>query len=146
MKFKPFVYKVSASESEKASNSYLMSVVALIAGLPLPVVNLIATLIFFLAYRRASYFVRWHCTQALLSQVSVIFFNSFAFWWTIDIFFGDRQIDNSYIAYMLTILLLNLMEFIATIIAAIRTRRGEHVEWYFIGPLTNLLCKPDHHE
>ncbi|MBY0486365.1 MAG: hypothetical protein K2P85_04130 [Flavobacteriaceae bacterium] len=44
-----FPYKPSDHESEKASNSYLMSLVALVAGLPLPIINLIATFFFFIA-------------------------------------------------------------------------------------------------
>ncbi|MDP1993761.1 MAG: hypothetical protein Q8K40_00805, partial [Ignavibacteria bacterium] len=59
---KPFTYKPDEYEAEKASNSYLMSMVALIAGLPLPIINLIATVIFYVGNRKGSYFVRWHCT------------------------------------------------------------------------------------
>lgn len=43
-----FPYQPSEDEAEKASNSYLMSLVALIVGLPLPIVNLLATLVFYL--------------------------------------------------------------------------------------------------
>ena len=35
----------------------------------------------------------------------------------------------------------NLIEFITTIYTAIQTRKGIHVEWWFYGPLTNLICK-----
>lgn len=48
-------------ELEAASNSYLMSLLVAMIGLPFPIVNLIATIIFFLANRRQTYFVRWHC-------------------------------------------------------------------------------------
>ena len=68
-------------EIEKASNSYLMSLIALMAGLPFPIINLLATLIFYLGNRKGTYFVRWHCTQALLSQLSLLFVNSYGFWW-----------------------------------------------------------------
>ena len=34
-----FAYKPSEHEREKASNGYLMSLVALIAGLPLPIIR-----------------------------------------------------------------------------------------------------------
>ena len=46
-----FIYEPSEHEAEKASNSYLMSFIALIAGLPLPIINLIATLIFYMGNR-----------------------------------------------------------------------------------------------
>jgi hypothetical protein len=136
-----FSYTPGEHEAEKASNSYLMSLIALIAGLPLPIINLIATLIFYIGNRKGTYFVRWHCTQALLSQFSMLFINSFGFWWTISIIFTDETITSKYIAYLITAFIFNLTEFIATIYTAIQTRKGIHVEWWFYGSLTNLICK-----
>lgn len=72
---KEFQYTPMESETEKASNSYLMSVIAMIAGMPLPIINLIATLVFWSTNRRGTYFVRWHCTQALLSQIILVLMN-----------------------------------------------------------------------
>ena len=46
-----FTYEPEEHETEKASNSYLMSLIAIIAGIPLPIINLIATLIFYLGNR-----------------------------------------------------------------------------------------------
>ena len=138
---KKFSYEPGEHEAEKASNSYLMSLIALIAGLPLPIINLIATIIFYLGNRKGTYFVRWHCTQALLSQLSMLFINSFGFWWTISIIFTEENISNKYIAYIIAALIFNLSEFIATIYTAIQTRKGIHVQWWFYGNLTNLICK-----
>lgn len=135
-------YKPNDHEAETASNSYLMSLVVLIVGLPLPIINLVAAVIFFLANRRGSYFVRWHCTQSLLSQLSLLFMNSSGFWWTVSIILGHEEVTSRYIAYILTILLFNISEFIATLYSAIKTRKGQHVEWWFYGSLTNVICKP----
>lgn len=139
---KQFDYEPGDHEAEKASNSYIMSLMAVVAGLPLPIVNLLATFIFYMGNRKGTYFVRWHCTQALLSQFSLLFMNTIAFWWTISIVFRDGNVSNKYIAYIITILLFNLAEFIATIYTAIKTRKGIHVEWWFYGSLTNVICKP----
>ena len=136
-----FSYEPGEHEAEKASNSYLMSLIAVIVGLPLPIINLIATLIFYLGNRSGTYFVRWHCTQALLSQLSLLFINSFGFWWTVSIIFTDEAITSKYIAYLIAAIIFNLTEFIATIYTAIQTRKGIHVEWWFYGNLTNLICK-----
>jgi len=136
-----FSYEPGEHEAETASNSYLMSLIAIVAGLPLPIINLIATLIFYVGNRKATYFVRWHCTQALLSQLSVLFINSFGFWWTISIIFKEETITNKFIAYIISALIFNLAEFITTIYTAIQTRKGIHVEWWFYGNLTNLICK-----
>jgi uncharacterized Tic20 family protein len=137
-----FPYQPEEHEAERASNSYLMSLIAVIVGLPLPIINLLSTLIFYLGNRKGTYFVRWHCTQALLSQFSLLFINSFGFWWTISIIFTSESITNSYIAYIIVVFVANLIELIATIHAAIQTRKGIHVEWWFYGTLTNLICIP----
>ena len=128
-------------EAEKASNSYLMSVVALIGGLPLPILNLLASIIFFFSNRKESLFIRWHCTQALLCQLSVLFINSYGFWWTVSIIFGSTSFTSNYFAYIIAAFILNLIEFIATIYAAINVRKGKHIEIWFYGRLTNLLFK-----
>lgn len=136
-----FYYQPSEHELEKASNSYLMSLIAIMGGLPLPIVNLIATLIFYLGNRKGTYFVRWHCIQALFSQLFLLPFNSVGFWWTISIIFTPETITSNYIAYMITIFIFNLIEFIGTIYTAVVTRKGQHIEWWVIGGLTNLICK-----
>lgn len=137
-----FPYKPSEHEAERASNSYLMSVVALVVGLPLPIVNLVATLLFYLGNRKATYFVRWHCTQALLSQATMVLTNSVGVWWTISNVLGSTEFNNSYFAYIITILIFNVIEFAITLYSAIQVRKGIHVEWWFYGTLTNEICKP----
>ena len=136
-----FAYTPSEHEKEKASNSYLMSLVAVFAGLPLPIVNLLATLFFYLANRKSTYFVRWHCTQALLSQLVLLFANSYSFWWTVSIIFTDEKVSNHYFAYLFTVFVFNVLEIISTIYCAVETRKGKHVNLWFFGNVTNLICK-----
>lgn len=136
------LYAPAEHEAEKAANSYLMSLVVVIMGVPLPVINLLATFFFYIANRKEGYFVRWHCTQALLSQCSLFLVNSVVFWWTLSILFSpSHQISNMYIAYVMTVFLVNFAEFSLTIFTAIKTRRGQHVSWWFFGPLTQIVCK-----
>jgi formylglycine-generating enzyme required for sulfatase activity/uncharacterized Tic20 family protein len=142
IRVKKFAYNPSEHEAERASGSYLMSLVAIIVGLPLPIINLIATLIFYLGNRNSTYFVRWHCTQALLSQLSMFLINSFAFGWTISIIFTDDTFDSSYFAYIIIAIIFNFTEFIVTIYTAVQTRKGIHVEWWFYGVLTSVVCGP----
>lgn len=134
------MYKPGDHEAEKASNSYLMSLIAVIAGLPFPIINLFATFIFYLGNRKGTFFVRWHCTQALVSQASLLAMNSCGFWWTVSVLFRDAEVTNAYIAYIMTVFLFNLVEFIVTIYTAIQTRKGHHITWWFYGDLTNRLC------
>lgn len=132
-------YSPNESEKEKASNSYLMSVIAVMAGLPFPIINLLASIIFFVANRRAGYYVKWHCTQVLLSQLTVFVMNTIAFSWTMRIIFGSLIITNSYLAYLLTILIFNITEFVININAAIKVRKGLPAHWWFWGALTDLI-------
>ena len=136
-----FHYEPGEHEAEKASNSYLMSLIAIIAGLPIPIINLIATLGYYIGNRKGTYFVRWHCTQALVSQFSLIAMNSYGFWWTMYIIFGSEVVTNNYISYIIAILIFNIIEFVATIYTAIQTRKGIHIQWWFYSDLTDLMCK-----
>lgn len=129
-------------ENEKASNSYLMSLVAVIAGLPLPIINLLATAFFYVGNRKGTWFVRWHCTQALLSQLLLLFMNAGAFSWSLTIFLTEATVSNLYIGYIITVFLFNLTDLVATIYSAIQVRKGKHVYWWVYGALTDIICKP----
>jgi uncharacterized membrane protein len=112
-------------------------------GLPLPIINLLATLFFYIANRKSTYFVRWHCLQALLSQFSLFVLNSMGFWWSVSIIFQeDEHISNPYLAYIITVFIFNIVELGMTISAAIKTRKGQHNSWWFYGTLTQSICKP----
>lgn len=129
------------SEYESASNSYLMSLAVIMVGLPFPLINLISTFFFYWANRKSSYFVRWHCTQALISQLPLFCTNCVLFWWSIRIILGITPFSSLYFAYLFTVILFNLIEYIATIVSAIKVRKGENVEWYLYGNLTHLMCR-----
>ncbi len=132
---------INETSAEKASNSYLMSLIAIMAGIGLPVINLIATFIFFMANRKGDYFVRWHTTQALLSQILLVGINSTGIAWLLTIIFGDKSFTSEFFAYAAVLIIVNLIEFIATVYAAIQTRKGLHVEWWLLGPFTNLFVR-----
>ncbi len=135
-------YQPSDSEREKAANSYLMSLMAAMVGLPLPIVNMLATVVFYLANRKRSYYVRWHCMQALISQIPLYVINTVLFWWTIRLLLGYDSLTSFYFAYLFTVVLFNVIDYIATIYSAVKVRKGEQVEWYVYGGLTDLICKP----
>jgi len=139
---KAFTYKPEEYEAEKASNSYLMSLVAVIAGLPLPLINLFTTFFFYVSNKKGTYFVRWHCIQALLTQSFLFMINCIGFGWALVILLGFVTINNLFITYVMTILIFNLAGFIMTIYSAVQTGKGKHVEWWFFGNLTNTICMP----
>ena len=134
-------YKPSDEELASASNGYLMSLLAAIMGLPLPIVNLIATLIFFVGTRKSTYFVRWHTLQALLSQASLFVVNSIGVYWTLHIAFDVGELSNYYIGYIITLVSLNFIEFVASMYLAINVRKGQHLSLWFYGDLADDLCR-----
>ena len=151
-------------EYEKASYAYLMSVVGIISGMPLPIINVIASFAFYLGNRKASYFVRWHCIQAVIAQALIIPFNSIAFTWTIGIIFRNMSFgmedelaariiahnfsDASvfYWLYLSFIILLNIIEFFAVIITAIRVKNGHNVRWFIAANITDRLCSKENRD
>jgi uncharacterized membrane protein len=128
-------------EAEKASYAYLMSTVIVIIGLPMPIINVIATVIFYMANRRKTYFVRFHCLQSMLSQLSIIPLNFIGVGWSISILSGYSQLSNLYIAYIITILGFNIVEFIASLYAAIRVRKKIDIRFWLFGPMTELFLQ-----
>jgi uncharacterized Tic20 family protein len=134
-------YFFNEAEYEQASNSYLMSVVAIIGGLPLPIFNLIATLIFYFYNRKKSHFIRWHCTQALLMQLFLFIINSINISWTLRIVFGSAQLTNNYIAYLICVIIFNIVDLFITIKVASKVRNGETINLWFFTELTHLICK-----
>jgi uncharacterized membrane protein len=117
-------------EYEQASNSYLMAVVSVIAGIPLPIINLIAAIGFYLGHRKSTYFVRWHCIQSIIGQALLIPFNSIAFGWTIGVIFGNREASTAYWIYIITILWFNIFEFIVVLYTASKVRNGHNIRWF----------------
>lgn len=134
-------YRVNDSELERASNSYLMSVIAIMAGMPIPLINLLATFLFLMVHRKGTYFVRWHCYQAFISQLFLFFVNTTGFWWTISIVFGHNQVSNAYLSYLIVGFSFNVLELVGTLYTAIRIRKEVHLAWWFYGDITDLIVK-----
>ena len=134
-------YAQREQDAEQASNVYIMSLITFAAGLPLPIINVISTIIFFIGSRRESAFVRWHCMQALLTELITLPLNSIAFWWTVNLVLFDAQITNSYLVYVFLVILLNIVELVAAISAAIRVRKHYDVRWFLVSDIADMLVK-----
>ena len=136
-----FLYVTNEDESEKASNSYLLSLIAIMTGFPIPLFNLIAAIIFYLGNKKGTYFVRWHCMQVLLAQTITFIINLIAVIWVLGILFWNVALTNNFISFIITAAVFNLIEFVATIYSAIQIRKGLHISWLVIGHLTDMFVK-----
>lgn len=128
-------------ERERASYAYVASLVSFGFLLPLPIINLLASIIYSLANYKSSYFIRWHCMQVLVSQIVVVIINSLHFYWLTSILFADLAFTPKYFAYLVFVVLYNIYEFVITYRAAVKVRKGIHIRWGFWGNLASLLCK-----
>ena len=128
-------------EKERASSCYVMSLVAVMIGLPMPIINLAATGIFYLMSRRGTFYVRWNALQALVSQVPLFIMNNILFWWTVRVLFCYTNLSSAYIAYFITVNLYNIYDFVETVRSAIHTRKGVTHRWYLYSTITDKICK-----
>jgi len=126
-------------EAESASNAYLLSLVLLVVGAPLPLLNLLASGIFYLSSRRGTPFVRWHSTQALLTHVVVVPVNSAFLWMTVTILLGYREADDFYVGWFVFMAGLNAAKMIGSIYSAIKVRKGVDVRWWALAPVVDAL-------
>lgn len=116
---------------EDAMGAYLMMFAALAAGLPLPIINLIASLIYFYIHKDKGPFIKFHLLQSLYSQLITSVMNIVFVFWTVRIFFFKSMIITDYYkGYVAVVVLANLLYFIFSVIAAVRARQGRF--FYFL--------------
>lgn len=128
-------------DRDEASLAYLISIVTLVAGLPLPIINLIVMIIYYSYVRKRNAFVRFHCLQAVTSQGAIVVLNAIALFWTIRVIFYEVPFTSYYAGYLFTIFIFNLLDFIFNIVAAIKAKKGEYYYFIFFGILTKNFTK-----
>ena len=116
---------------EDAMGAYLMMFAAMAAGLPLPIINLIASLIYFYIHKDKGPFIKFHLLQSLYSQLITSIMNIVFVFWTIQIFFFESMIVTDYYkGYIAVVVLANLLYLIFSVFAAVRARQGRF--FYFL--------------
>ena len=127
--------EISIREREDAMGAYLMMFASVAAGLPFPVLNLIAAIVYYYVNKSDSKFVNYHALHSLFAQIPVSILNSVAVVWAITIFFNDRIFDQNFKGFVITIGVMNIVYFIFSIIAAVKSRRGHFYYFIFFGKL-----------
>lgn len=122
--------EISEREKEDAMGSYLMMFAAVAIGLPLPIINLIASVIYYFVNRKKSRFIHFHCLQALLTQIPTTLINWGAVIWSVTIIFGDRTTTELFWAYVVFAGLSTFLYFVVSLIAAYKARQGKM--YYFL--------------
>lgn len=125
--------ELTLQEKEDAMGAYLMMFAAWGAGLPLPIINLIASIIYFFLNKSKSKFVHFHCHQALFSQLPTTLLNAACVFWAVRIIFFEWEFNNNFIAYLISIVIINIAYIAWGIIAAVQARKGRLYYMVFFG-------------
>ena len=128
--------QISEREKEDAMGAYFMMFAAWGLGFPLPVLNLVAALIYFLINRKKSRFTGFHSLQSLLSQIPVSVINVVLLGWLIRILFTDLHFPRSFFAYLIFMVLCNLLYIVFSIVALVKARKGQFYYFPFFGRLS----------
>lgn len=128
--------QLTKKEKEDAMGAYLMMFAAIGAGLPLPIINLIASVIYYFVQKRNTRFVRFHSLQSLWSQIPTTLVNAGAMYWTLQIFVFDNLVATDiYFGYLIMMVILNLAYFAFSIVGAVKARNGKMYYFLFFGKL-----------
>ena len=117
-------------EREDAMGAYLMMFASLAMGLPLPIINLIAAIVYYYINKSKSKFVHFHSLQSLYSQIPTSLINAVLVFWTTLVIFKGFNASQEYKAYIIMAIIANLVYFIFSIIASVKARKGKF--YYFI--------------
>jgi uncharacterized membrane protein len=127
--------EIAEREREDAMGAYLMMFAAVAIGLPLPVINLIASIIYYFINRKKSRFIHFHCVQALLTQIPTTVVNWVAVIWGVTILVSDQyEATELFWTYVVFAGACTLLYFIVSIVAAYKARQGKMYYFLVFGP------------
>lgn len=136
----PQPHELSEREKEDAMGAYLMMFASLATSLPLPVINLIAAVVYYYVNRKKSRFIHFNCLQSLLSQLPTTLVNWILLYWALQIFFFENyEVNDYFYAYLGFSVLANLIYFVYSIVAAVRARKGVFMYFILFGPYAYQL-------
>ncbi len=115
---------------EDAMGAYFMMFATTAMGLPLPILNLVAAIIYYYVNRDKGKFVQFHTLQSLYSQIPVTLLNSGLVAWTIVNFVKDFDFTGFYWGYLVMCACAGLIYFIFSIVGAVKARKG--IFYYFV--------------
>ncbi len=127
--------QIETRVKEDAMGAYFMMFATAAMGLPLPILNLVAAIVYYYVNRDKGRFVQFHTLQSLYSQIPVTLLNSGLVAWTIVNFVRDLDFTGLYWGYLVMVGTANLVYFIFSIVGAVRARKGLFYYFLFFGKL-----------
>jgi uncharacterized membrane protein len=125
-------------EKEDAMGAYLMMFASLAIGIPIPLANLIASVIYFFVNRKNGTFVAFHALQALLTHVPVVLLNAGVVGWLVGILIvpPHNNFGPAFFWYLFFVVLVNIAYIVWSIVALVHARKGR----FFYMPLVGRMC------
>ncbi len=127
--------EIETRVKEDAMGSYLMMFATSAIGIPLPILNLVAAIIYYYVNRSKGKFVQFHTLQSLWSQIPVTLLNSGLVAWTIVNLVRDLDFSSLYWGYLVMVGVANLVYFIFSIVGAVKARKGLFYYFLFFGKI-----------
>lgn len=127
--------EITVSEREDAMGAYLMMFASLAAGLPLPIINLVASIVYYFVNRDKGKYVHFHCLHSLYAQIPTSLLNAGGMFWGLRILFDVLPLDDTFKAYLVVVALANILYFAFSIVAAVRARQGRFFYFVFFGKI-----------
>jgi len=121
-------------QKEDAMGAYLMMFASLALGLPVPLFNVIASVIYFFVNRKNGPFVAFHALQALITHIPVVLLNAGVIGWLIGILVvSPNNFIPAFFGYLFFTVLANLAYIIWSIVALVHARKGHFVYMPLVG-------------
>jgi uncharacterized Tic20 family protein len=132
----PQPQELTMREKEDAMGAYLMMFAAWGAGFPLPLIGLIASIVYFYLNKKSSKFTAYHAYQALLTHIPISVINAVA------VIYGFMAMALEYhrhlfhfSAFLVFAGIWNVLYMVFSIIACIRARKGRFYYFWIFGRL-----------
>jgi uncharacterized membrane protein len=128
---------IAQREKDDAMASYLMMFASWAIGLPLPLVNLVASAVYYAVNRKSSKFVAFHALQSFLSQVPVSLLNAGAVGWGIGMLVKGDPAQGlwPFLGYVFFAAAVNILYLGYSIVALLQANKGRFYYLPFFGRL-----------
>ncbi len=130
--------EISKREKEDAMGAYLMMFAAMGAGLPLPLINLLASVIYYFINKNKSRYVAFHSFQSLVTQIPISILNAILLGWLIRSFIiaGDFVFSTAFFVYLGFVVLWNIVYMVLSIVACVKARKGLLYYMFLFGTIS----------
>jgi uncharacterized membrane protein len=126
--------ELSTREKDDAMGAYMMMFASVAIGMPLPILNLVASFIYYMINKKKSRFVAFHSLQAMLSSLGINIINTVAVIWIIILFISnDFNFTKDFMVFGILAIILNIVYFIVSLISTVKAKRGEFYYIFFFG-------------